>query len=489
MSQLHIYNTLTRTKETFTPIDPTHVRMYVCGPTVYDFAHLGNARPVVVFDTFYRLLKRHYPKVTYARNITDVDDKILARAKERGISIKELTVGTTRQFHDDMDQLNALRPDHEPRATDYISQMITLTQTLIENGHAYEAEGHVLFSVQTMPEYGRLSRRSRDELIAGARVEIAPYKKDAADFVLWKPAPEGGEGWDSPWGYGRPGWHLECSAMADDLLGETFDIHGGGLDLIFPHHENEIAQSSCAHCGKPPANYWMHNGFLIVNGEKMSKSLGNFFTVHELLDEAPGEALRLSLLTSHYRQPCDFTKEGLAKAKATLDKWYGALRAVKDVALTVIPAQAGIQSHSSGASESTTLDSGLRRNDGVGANVPAAIEDALLDDLNTPLAISHIHELVGDLNRATSNDEKAKLKAGLLAAGEALGLLQQDAESWLKGHVEGGLSDEEIEAQITARLDARKSKNFAESDRIRDTLAAQGIILEDGPNGTIWRRG
>jgi len=458
MTHLHLYNTLTRTKEKFEPIDPAHVRMYVCGPTVYDFAHLGNARPIVVFDTFYRLLKRHFPKVTYARNITDVDDKILARAKERNISIKELTTGTTQTFHEDMDQLNALRPDAEPRATDYIGQMITLTQTLIEKGHAYEAEGHVLFSVQTMADYGKLSRRSRDELIAGARVEIAPYKKDPADFVLWKPAPEGGEGWDSPWGYGRPGWHLECSAMADDLLGATFDIHGGGLDLIFPHHENEIAQSACAHDGAAPAKYWMHNGFLIVNGEKMSKSLGNFFTVHELLDEAPGEALRLSLLTSHYRQPCDFTKDGLAKAKAMLDKWYSALRGVKDI----------------------RADKGA---------IPEAIEAALLDDLNTPLAISHIHELVGELNRATTDEQKATLKAALLAAGDALGVLQQDAESWLKGAATDGLSDSDIEAQITARLEARKAKNFAESDRIRDTLAAQGIILEDGAGGTTWRRG
>ena len=459
MTTLHLYNTLTRSKEKFEPLDPSNVRMYVCGPTVYDFAHIGNARPIVVFDTFYRLLKRHYPKVTYARNITDVDDKILARAKERNISIKELTVGTTKMFHADMDHLNALRPDHEPRATAYIAQMIALTQTLIEKGHAYEAEGHVLFSVQTMADYGKLSRRTRDELIAGARVEIAPYKKDPADFVLWKPAPEGGEGWESPWGYGRPGWHLECSAMADDLLGTTFDIHGGGLDLIFPHHENEIAQSSCAHGGAAPAKYWMHNGFLTVNGEKMSKSLGNFFTVHELLDEAPGEALRLSLLASHYRQPCDFTKEGLAACKATLDKWYSALRSVK----TIKPADNG---------------------------VPQTIEAALLDDLNTPLAIAHIHELVGELNRATTDENKADIKGALLAAGHALGLLEQDAESWLKGSsAAGGLSDTEIETQIAARLAAKKSKDFAQADSIRDALAAQGVILEDGASGTTWRRG
>lgn len=458
MTQIHITNTLTRAKEVFEPIDPSHVRMYVCGPTVYDYAHLGNARPVVVFDTFYRLLKRHYPKVTYARNITDVDDKILAKAKATGKSIKDITVVTTQMFHDDMDKLNALRPDIEPRATAYIAQMIALTEKLIAAGHAYEAEGHVLFSVTTMPDYGKLSRRSRDELIAGARVEVAPYKKDAADFVLWKPSPADEQGWDSPWGYGRPGWHLECSAMAADAFGPTFDMHGGGLDLIFPHHENEIAQSSCAHNGAPPAKYWMHNGFLIVNGEKMSKSLGNFFTVHELLEETPGEALRLSLITAHYRQPCDFTKDGLAQAKATLDKWYSALRGAQDV-------------------QAATCD------------VPASVEDALCDDLNTPLALSAIHELAAALNRAETAEEKAKAKGELLSAGQALGLLMQDAEIWFKGGSSGGPSEAEIEAQITARLEARKAKNFAESDRIRDALAAQGVILQDGPTGTTWRRG
>ncbi len=461
MTQLYLTNTLTRQKEAFEPLDPSNVRMYVCGPTVYDYAHLGNARPIVVFDTLYRLLKRHYPKVTYARNITDVEDKILARAKERNISIKELTTATTEIFHQDMAHLNALPPDAEPRATDYIPHMIALIEKLIASGHAYEAEGHVLFAVATMPDYGKLSRRSRDELIAGARVEVAPYKKDPADFVLWKPAPQDGEGWASPWGHGRPGWHIECSAMADDLLGETFDIHGGGLDLIFPHHENEIAQSSCAHCGKPPAKYWVHNGFLIVNGEKMSKSLGNFFTVHELLEEAPGEALRLTLLSAHYRQPCDFTKEALANAKAALDKWYGALRSVQNI--PVMPAKAA---------------------------VPEAIEAALLDDLNTPLAIAHIHELAGELNRAATDEAKASAKATLLAAGEALGLLQQDAESWFKGAAKaGGPTDAEIETQIAARAAAKKAKDFGQADSIRKALADQGIVLEDGPSGTIWKRG
>ncbi len=459
MSELRIYNTLTRTKDTFKPIDPNHVRMYVCGPTVYDYAHVGNARPVIVFDTFYRLLKRQYPKVTYARNITDIDDKILARAKERGISIKELTIGTTKKYHDDMGHLNALRPDEEPRATDFIPQMINLTKTLVDKGFAYEAEGHVLFSVKQMDDYGKLSRRTRDELIAGARVEIAPYKKDPADFVLWKPAPEGGEGWESPWGYGRPGWHLECSAMADELLGTTFDIHGGGLDLIFPHHENEIAQSTCAHNGTAPANYWMHNGFLMVNGEKMSKSLGNFYTVHDLLEKTQGETIRLNILSTHYRQPCDFTDKGLKEAKAILDKWYGALR---------------------NASEVTADD----------LEVFSKVEDALLDDLNVPLAISEIHNLVGQLNKATDLAEKAKLKSQIIASGNALGLLEQEAESWLKGGATtDGPSDEEIESLIQKRIDAKKAKDFITSDKIRDDLAAVGIVLEDSPQGTTWRRG
>ncbi len=457
MSNLFIYNTLSREKEKFVPLDPADVRMYVCGPTVYDFAHLGNARPVVVFDTFYRILKRQFPNVTYVRNITDVDDKILNKAKETGQSIKEITIKTTKAFHEDMDALNALRPDHEPRATAYIDQMIELIKKLMGTHHAYAAEGHVLFHVPSMEDYGKLSRRPREELIAGARVEVAPYKKDPADFVLWKPAPEGEEGWDSPWGRGRPGWHIECSAMAADAFGPTFDIHGGGLDLIFPHHENEIAQSSCAHKGKSPAKYWMHNGFLIVNGEKMSKSLGNFFTVHELLEETPGEALRLSLLSSHYRQPCDFTKAGLFQAKGTLDRWYHALDMAKDI---------------------KDLE----------PKVPQNIDEALLDDMNTPLAITHIHELVGELNRATTREEKEEIKANLLGAGHMLGLLEQDPEAWLKGSDKGGIAESEIEAQITARNAAKKEKNFAESDGIRDALVKQGVILEDNSSGTTWRR-
>jgi cysteinyl-tRNA synthetase len=441
---LVVYNTLSREKEPFVPLDPAHVRVYVCGPTVYDYVHIGNARPVVAFDVLYRLLLRRYPRVTYVRNITDIDDKIMTRAADSGETIEGLTRRTAEAYQSDMARLGALAPSVEPRATGYVGQMIALIERLIDGGHAYVAEGHVLFSVPSMPDYGRLSRRSRDELIAGARVEVAPYKKDPADFVLWKPSAEDQVGWPSPWSRGRPGWHIECSAMSAAHLGETFDIHGGGIDLIFPHHENEIAQSRSAFGHAIMAKYWMHNGFLNISGEKMSKSLGNFLTVHELLDQYPGEAIRLLLLSAHYRQPLDFTPEGLAQAKATLDRWYGLLRGKKATAA---------------------------------ANVPKSVEGALSDDLNTPLAISGVHQL----------SEPAELLAG---AG-ALGLLQQDPEAWFRWAPVGrsGPGDAEIEAAIAARQAARKAKNFAESDRIRDELKAQGVILEDGPKGTSWKRG
>ncbi|MDE1900149.1 MAG: cysteine--tRNA ligase [Alphaproteobacteria bacterium] len=457
---LYIHNTLTRKKEEFEPIDAADVRMYVCGPTVYDFAHLGNARPIVVFDVLYRLLQRLYPRVTYVRNITDIEDKIMDRARENGETIESLTARTTQAFHDDMAALNALPPTVEPRATQYIGDMVAMIEKLVAKGHAYVAEGHVLFNVPSMGNYGELSRRSRDELVAGARVDVAPYKKDAADFVLWKPSAPEQDGWDSPWGRGRPGWHIECSAMAEKNLGATFDIHGGGLDLIFPHHENEIAQSRCAHDGAVLANYWMHNGFLTVNNDKMSKSLKNFFTVRELLAHAPGEALRLALLSGHYRSPLDFSIEALQAAKAKLDRWYGALRVV--------------------AYEPY-----------VDCNPPSSFEGALLDDMNTSLAISHIDKLVNNIHakRITEGDDAAKNE--LLSCARALGLLYQNPEEWFKWKPAGqsGLSDEEINAQIAARLAARQAKNYAESDRIRDALAAQGVILEDGPAGTTWRRG
>ncbi|MDP9127287.1 MAG: cysteine--tRNA ligase [Pseudomonadota bacterium] len=455
--KLQLHNTLSRQKEVFEPLDEAHIRMYVCGPTVYDFAHLGNARPVVVFDTLYRLLKRHYPRVTYVRNITDVDDKIIAKSRETGEAIESITGRTTEAYHADMGALNALAPDIEPRATQHIPQMLALIQALVDNGHAYAADGHVLFNVPSMDEYGQLSRRSRDELIAGARVEVAPYKKDPADFVLWKPSGADQPGWDSPWGRGRPGWHIECSAMAKEHLGVTFDIHGGGLDLIFPHHENEIAQSRCAHAGQPLARYWMHNGFLNINSNKMSKSLGNFFTVRELLGKVPGEAIRLALLSAHYRQPLDFSMESVQLAKATLDRWYGALRGV-EVDLQSLPAKPS-----------------------------PALEEALMDDLNTPEAIMHIHDLAGTLNKG---DHPASVKAELLAAGSALGLLQQQPAAWFKWQPVGqaGPDHAHIDAQIAARLAARSAKQFAEADRIRDALARQGIVLEDGAGGTTWRR-
>ncbi len=457
---LVLYNTMTRRKEAFEPLDPSHIGMYVCGPTVYDRAHIGNARPVLVFDVLFRLLQRLYPKVTYVRNITDVDDKINARAKDRGITIGELTEATTRDFHADIGALNALSPSVEPRATAHIGQMIAMIQLLIERRHAYEAEGHVLFSVPSMPDYGKLSNRSQDEMIAGARVEVAPYKRDAADFVLWKPSSDDLPGWDSPWGRGRPGWHIECSAMSKQYLGETFDIHGGGQDLVFPHHENEIAQSCCAHGGKPFARYWMHNGWLMVEGEKMSKSLGNFFTVRDLLDQAPGEAIRLAMLSTHYHQPFDWTAEGLKQARTALDRMYLALRSV-----------AGIEA--------------------VGRDqVPLGVLAALKDDLNTPLAIAEMHELTTALNKADNDADRARCKGALLAAGDVLGVLQQDVEAWFRWTPAGGsaLSDQQIDGLIADRLAARKAKNFAEADRIRKELADNNILLEDGPGGTTWRR-
>lgn len=457
--KLRVHNTIAREKQKFEPIDPKHVRMYVCGPTVYDNIHIGNARPLVVFDVLYRLLKRLYPKVTYARNITDVEDKINVRAKELGVDIRTLTEETADRFHADAAALGVLKPDVEPRATDHIPEMIALMERLITSGNAYEAEGHVLFNVPSMPDYGGLSRHSREALIDGARVEIAPYKRDPADFVLWKPSDDETPGWDSPWGRGRPGWHIECSAMSQKHLGTDFDIHGGGQDLIFPHHENEIAQSRCGNPGSHFAKYWMHNGYLQSEGEKMSKSLGNFYTVNELLEEFPGEALRLVLLQTHYRAPLDFTKDGIRQAKATLDRMYSALR----------------NSPATGSN----------------GNVPIDIQNALEDDLNTPLALAKLHETITTLNAATDKTVKAQIKRDVVTAGELLGLLQQDPEKWFRWQSavsESVLDDAEIEALVAQRAEARKAKDFAESDRIRDKFLEAGIILEDKAEGTLWRR-
>ena len=454
---LTLYNTLTRRKEAFEPLDPTRVRMYVCGPTVYDFAHIGNARPAIVFDVLYRLLRHQYgaEHVTYVRNITDIDDKINKAARDNNETIREVTERTAKAYHEDVAALGNLKPTHEPRATEHVAKMIALIGTLIERDHAYVAEGHVLFSVGSMKEYGKLSRRSQDELLAGARIDVAPYKRDPGDFVLWKPSTPDLPGWESPWGRGRPGWHIECSAMAETFLGETFDIHGGGLDLIFPHHENEIAQSECAHDGKPLARYWMHNAFVNFEGEKMSKSLGNFRTIRDVLAQAPGEAARYAMLTAHYRDPIDFTAERLHQAKQNLGRYYLALRNVEDVAP-------------------------------VRTDLPQALRSGLEDDLNTPLALSALHGLLTELNKADSAAEKADLKGALLAGGVLLGLLQQEPEAWLRGD---GQESGEIEILIAARNAARKARNFTEADRIRTDLALKGILLEDKPDGsTLWRR-
>lgn len=457
---LSLYNSLSKQKEVFTPLDPARVTMYVCGPTVYSYAHIGNARPAVVFDLLSRLLRHLYPHVVYARNITDVDDKIMIAAKEQGVEISEITDKFARIYREDMGSLGVLPPDLEPKATDHIGQMISMMERLIAQGNAYEAEGHVLFHVPSYEGYGRLSRRAQDEMEAGARVEVAPYKKDASDFVLWKPSSDDQVGWESPWGRGRPGWHIECSAMIETHLGDTIDIHGGGIDLQFPHHENELAQSCCAHDGKEFARFWMHNGFVNIEKEKMSKSIGNVLLVHNLLDDAPGEAIRLALLNGHYRQPLDWTAEGLKQSKAMLDRLYGALRSLQDVEV--------------GAYEDV---------------VPEGVMAALLDDLNTPKALSELFALAKQANQAESLEEKGRLKQALLSAGRLMGLLGQDADAWFEegagsAHIDGA----EIDALVDARLAARQNKDFAEADRIRDELSERGIIIEDGAGGAKWRR-
>ncbi|NDG49683.1 MAG: cysteine--tRNA ligase [Rhodospirillales bacterium] len=469
MTQLSFHNSLTRMREPFRPIDADHVRMYVCGPTVYDLAHLGNARPVVVFDVLARLLRRVFPHVTYARNITDVDDKINARARETGQSIAEITARTAADFHTDMAALNCLPPDVEPRATAHIPQMIALCEKLIAGGHAYVAEGHVLFSVSSFADYGKLSGRNQDELLAGARIDVAPYKRDAGDFVLWKPSDAETPGWDSPWGRGRPGWHIECSAMSWEHLGEVFDIHGGGADLMFPHHENEVAQSRCAHGTGSMANTWLHNGMLLVDGEKMSKSLGNFLTVRDILARGAwaGEAFRLLLLRTHYRSALDFSVAALEECKAELDDFYAML------ARPAPEAEA----------------------------MPGMVDwvlEPLGDDLNTPLALGRLRDLRTLENVANVGGSAAAVhartpapwdptpgvaRASVLAAASVLGLLWHDAAAWRQGE-----GSEAIEAAIAARLKARAEKNWAEADRIRADLTAQGIVLEDGAGGTSWRR-
>lgn len=458
MTQIYLHDTLKQRKIPFTPIDASNVRMYVCGPTVYDKAHLGNAKTPVVYDVLYRLLCHVYGKehVTYVSNITDVDDKILNKHKETGKSIREITEQTYNWYIEDMAKLNVLAPNYRPRATEYIADMIELVKKLLENGHAYEAEKQVLFDVDSMPAYGRLSGRSMKEMLAGARIEVADYKKNPADFILWKPSDSDQPGWDSPWGYGRPGWHLECSAMSSKLLGNDFDIHGGGSDLIFPHHENELAQSCGAFPGTHFAHYWVHTGMLMINGVKMSKSLGNFYTVEEVLAKSPAEALRLLFLTTHYHQPFNFTFEGLQNAKSILDKFYNALLKNADVPTIEV------------------------------APNPKVVE-ALADDLNTPLALSYLHETVNNLNKAETAEERSALKSELMASAYLLGLLYNDPQTWFKG---SGDSDEasEIEALIQKRAEAKKNKDWATADSIRNTLKERGIILEDSPTGTTWKK-
>ncbi len=447
---LTLHNSATRSRQVFTPADPANIRLYVCGPTVYDLPHIGNIRSNTIYDVLARVLRVLYPRVTYVRNITDVDDKINARAQQAGIAIGDLTRRTTEDFHADMAKIGNLPPDIEPRATEHIAEMIAMIEALITGGHAYAADGHVLFRVGSYAEYGKLSGRSPEDLLAGARVEVAAYKQDPGDFVLWKPSAADLPGWPSPWGRGRPGWHIECSAMAHKYLGETFDIHGGGSDLIFPHHENERAQSNCAHPHGHFANVWLHNGMLQVNGQKMSKSLGNFFTLRDVLKAAPAEAIRVLLLRTHYRAALDFTDIGLVETKGDLDRFYRAIE-------------------KSGATEAA-------------AAVPADVLAALCDDVNTPLAFARMFGLA---DRAMAGDAVAG--ADLLAAGQVMGLLKKSPTQWFRGDDAGG-EGAEIDALIAQRLAARQSRDFALSDKIRNDLAAQGILLEDGPGGTTWRK-
>jgi len=456
LMQLKLFNSLTRKLEVFHPIDPGRVTMYACGPTVYNYVHIGNARPPVVFGLLARLLRRLYPGVVYARNITDVDDKINAAAAAQGVPIGEITARFAAAYHEDMARLGVDPPDLVPHATDHIEAIISMCRRLLESGHAYAADGHVLFDVASFPDYGRLSRRSTDEMLAGARVEVAPYKRNPGDFVLWKPSTPDLPGWDSPWGRGRPGWHIECSAMAREHLGETIDIHAGGIDLQFPHHENEIAQSTCAHGGKVFARYWLHNGLLNMGGRKMSKSLGNVTLVHDLLDRHPPEALRYVLLSAHYRQPLDWSEAAVEQAVRTLDRLYGTLRDLADV-------EAG--------------DPG---------EPPAGVVAAVCHDLNTPEALALLAGLASQARQADDAAARARGKRALLDAGALLGLLQQDPESWFTG---AGGEDQAsaIDALVAQRQQARQARDFVRADAIRDQLAALGVVVEEGPEGARWR--
>lgn len=459
MTTIKLTNTITHKKEIFTPVNQNHVGLYLCGPTVYDRPHIGNARSAIVFDVLYRLLKKTFLSVTYVRNVTDVDDKINIRSRELNISIRELTEQTLAHYHEDVGALGALSPDIEPRATDHIAEMIEMNQALIQKGHAYVAEGHVLFDVSSYKNYGKLSRKNQDDLIAGARVEIAPYKRNAADFVLWKPSDESTPGWDSPWSRGRPGWHIECSAMSAKYLGETFDIHGGGVDLVFPHHENEVAQSCCAHGTEKMARVWLHNGHLTVNGEKMSKSLGNFITVQDLLHDHDGEVVRLALLLTHYHQPLDWTEQQLVSAKQMLDRFYGAL--------DLVSTSVGL--------ENELLDAEIESPE---------VLSMLADDLNTPGALAVLHDLANQLYKEPSPHIAAQLRN----AGKLLGILGRTPKEWFQGGVAAQSGAIEIDSLIQQRIDAKKERNFTLADQIRNDLLEKGIILLDTNTGTTWRR-
>ncbi len=475
---LTLFNSLTRREEAFEPADPQRVTMYVCGPTVYSYAHIGNARPEVVFDVLARVLRRRW-NLVHVRNFTDVDDKINAAARKEGVAIGVLTARYIEAFHGDMAALGVSPPDIEPRVTQHMPDIVGFIARLIEVGHAYEAEGHVLFSVPSFPDYGQLSGRAVEDLIAGARVEVAPYKRDPADFVLWKPSDADTVGWDSPWGRGRPGWHIECSTMIETHLGETIDIHGGGQDLVFPHHENEIAQSNCAHHGRPLCRFWVHNGHVQMASEKMSKSLGNLLLLKDLLATAPAEAVRLGLLTAHYRQPLDWNPRVLEESVQKLSRLYGALR------------EAGV---SGSFGPAGTVGTGTDVAAGVPGDVapPAAVIEALEDDLNTPRALAELFAIAREANRCDDAARRLALAQSLRAGAWYLGLLGQDPVAWFERSGTQSRDDAPdaaaIQSLVEQRDAMRRERNFAEADRIRDELAAAGIVIEDRADGSRWRR-
>jgi cysteinyl-tRNA synthetase len=454
---LYLHNSITRRKEVFQPREPTRVTMYACGPTVYNPPHIGNARAAVVYDVLFRVLRRHYDNVVYARNITDVDDKINAAALLESVPIETITTRYIDIYHRDMVALGVLAPTVEPRATQHIAAIIAMIERLIDSGFGYVADGHVLFKVAAYARYGELARRDRADMLAGARVEVAPYKDDPADFVLWKPSNDDAPGWVSPWGRGRPGWHIECSAMAEQHLGETIDIHGGGNDLKFPHHENEIAQSVCSHAGAPFARFWVHNGFVEIDREKMSKSLGNVLLVENLLEQFPGEALRMALIRARYRERLNWNDELVEQAKAQLDRMYGALQRLEDVTLSVSPVAS------------------------------PAFTAAMDDDLNTSLAITTLLDAVSRANTAEELSEKIKAKSELLAGGAELGVLQQSPADWFASNPGAEVDVEKVNALVSQRELARAGENWQRADEIRDELRAMGIQIQDGPKGTEWR--